>query len=60
MLHLCQNGVRRSAGKKASLFESTGAGGGDGLVSLEMEVMKLGRQLRRCQGGTARVTANVQ
>ena len=41
------------------LCESTGADS-DVLVSLWMEVMRLGWQLCWCQGGSARLTADVQ
>lgn len=40
--------------------EPTGADSGDVLVSLWMEVMRLSWQLCWCQGGSARLTANVQ
>lgn len=40
--------------------ESTGADSGDVLVSLWMGVMRLGWQLCSCQGGSARLMANVQ
>lgn len=40
--------------------KSTGADSGDVLVSLWMEVMRLSWQLCWCQGGSARLMANVQ